>query len=128
MADSTKAIPGTIGWIDLTAPDAEQVRTFYEGIAGWQPAPVDMGGYSDYTMSPPGGGPVAGICHKQGANAALPSQWMIYINVPDLKASLARCRELGGQVLIEPAATGHASRYAVIEDPAGAVCALYQPE
>ena len=103
------------------------MRKFYEAVAGWKASPVDMGGYSDYTMSAAGGGPVSGICHKRGVNAALPPIWMIYIAVADLEASIASCRALGGKVVIEPQSAGHGFRYAVIQDPAGAVCALYQP-
>jgi predicted enzyme related to lactoylglutathione lyase len=117
-----------IGWIDLTVPDAEKIRDFYRAVAGWRSDPVDMGGYSDYTMRPTAGGdPVSGICHKQGVNAQLPPVWMIYIAVADLEASAARCRELGGKVLIDPQSPGHGFRYALIQDPAGAICALYQP-
>jgi len=117
---------GTIGWMDLTVPNAEKVRDFYATVAGWKPAPVEMGGYSDYTMSPPGSKkPVAGVCHKRGVNAALPSSWIIYIIVPNLTTSLRKCRKLGGKVLVGPKSMG-ASRYAVIRDPAGAVCGLYQ--
>ena len=86
-----------------------------------------MGGYSDYCMSPPpGGGPVAGVCHKRAGNAKLPSVWMIYITVADLDTAMQSCRELGGKVLIEPNHMGPQGRYCVIEDPAGAVCALFE--
>lgn len=127
MPESKKLRPGTIGWVDLTVPEAEVVRRFYEVVTGWKAGTVDMGGYSDYTTSPPdGGAPVAGVCHRRGANAALPSVWMIYITVSDLKASLEQCRRLGGKVLVEHNSMGGGSRYAIIEDPAGAVCALFQ--
>ena len=128
MSDSPQAQPGSIGWIDLTVRDAETIRDFYGAVAGWRHDPVDMGGYSDYAMRPAaGGGPVSGICHQRGVNAALPPVWIVYITVADLEASLRNCRELGGKVLTEPNDMGHGSRYAVIQDPAGAVCALYQP-
>ena len=46
---------GTIGWLDLTIPDAEAGREFYEAVCGWTSAPIDMGGYNDYAMVAPGG-------------------------------------------------------------------------
>ncbi len=119
--------PGSIGWVDLTVDDAEGVRDFYRAVVGWSASPVDMGGYSDFMMETPGEGQaVAGICHKRGTNADLPSRWMIYIVVEDLDASLARAAELGGKTLVGPKSMG-SSRYAVLEDPGGSVCALYQP-
>jgi predicted enzyme related to lactoylglutathione lyase len=85
-----------------------------------------MGDYSDYTMSPPGSDrPVSGVCHARGDNAGLPAQWLIYIVVADLDASIARCLERGGKVVAGPRSMGQA-RFCVIQDPAGAVSALYQ--
>lgn len=119
--------PGSVSWFDLTVPNADEVRDFYSAVAGWTPAPVDMGGYNDYCMMPPGAAaPAGGICHRRGENANLPSQWLIYITVLDLGASLAACAQRGGRVLTPERDMGGA-RMAVIQDPAGAVAALYQP-
>lgn len=125
MPDQTRPQVGSIGWMDLTVENAERVRKFYQFVTGWTPDPVDMGGYNDYVMCDEAGTPVSGVCHKRGVNAALPSVWLVYITVADLDESLEQCRELGGKVLSEPASGGQ-GRYAVIEDPAGAVCALFE--
>lgn len=126
MSDAPKPAVGTIGWKDLTVTNAEGVRDFYMGVAGWTAEPIDMGGYDDYVMMPPGGGdPIGGICHKRGGNADIPSQWLLYIVVADLEAALQRVRELGGEVLREPKGAG-GGRFCVVKDPAGAVCGLYQ--
>jgi predicted enzyme related to lactoylglutathione lyase len=88
--------------------------------------PVDMGDYIDFTMTPPGTKEaVAGVCHARGANADLPAQWLIYIAVEDLDQSLAACADLGGEILVPPRQMGE-DRFGVIQDPAGAVCALYE--
>lgn len=125
MTDQTPK-PGTVGWIDLTVPDAERLRDFYADVAGWVPSPVEMGGYADFTMAPPGGQPVAGVCHQRGSNADLPAQWLIYVAVADLDVSLRRAAELGGRVVAGPRNMGGQGRYAVVEDPAGAVAAFWQ--
>ena len=126
MSDEKPAV-GTIGWHDLTVPAADEVRDFYAEVVGWKWSPVDMGGYSDYTVLTPGtGDAVGGVCHAQGTNAGLPPQWLMYIIVADIDASIASTKRLGGSVIAGPKNMG-ASRYCVIKDPAGAVCALYQP-
>ena len=118
---------GAIGWIDLTIDDAERVKDFYERVVGWQASPVDMGGYSDYSMNRPGDGEASsGICHARGSNADQPPQWMLYITVADLEQSLKRCAELGGKQVTEIKSMGDMGRFCVIRDPAGAVCALWQ--
>ncbi|MHC4429800.1 MAG: VOC family protein, partial [Planctomycetota bacterium] len=78
----------------------------------------------DFCVKPPGGDAVAGICHARGPNADLPAQWMLYITVEDLDESVRRCESLGGKVLVAPKDMG-GQRYCVIQDPAGAVAALY---
>ena len=116
---------GAISWVDLTVPNADSNRKFYETVAGWTSSPVDMGGYNDFSMNRSDGETVAGICHAKGENAHLPPQWLIYITVADLNASVEACKRLGGK-LISPARELGNGHVAVIQDPAGAVAALYQ--
>ena len=117
---------GTIAWRDLTVEDAGTLRSFYEAVVGWRTEPVDMGGYSDYSMVAPGTEEtVAGICHARGSNAGMPAQWLLYIAVEDVEASAAKCVELGGTVVDGPRPLS-GGRFCVIRDPAGAVCALHE--
>lgn len=119
--------PGAINWIDLTVPDAERVRDFYQQVVGWKITPVGMGSYEDYAVGPDGGGKnVAGICHSRGVNEGIPPVWLIYITVENLETSVKRVVELGGRIIRQPVNIGSNARYAVIQDPAGAVCALFE--
>ena len=94
---------------------------------GWKSEPVDMGGYSDFTMIAPGSGDgVAGICHARGSNADVPPQWLLYFVVEDVERSARTCTERGGELLVGPRPLS-GGRFCVIKDPAGAVCALYCP-
>lgn len=118
---------GSIGWCDLTVSNAAEIRDFYRAVAGWGVEECDMGGYSDYTMTiPTSGKAVSGVCWSRGPNAGLPPVWLIYVTVADLDASIAAVLERGGKLLAGPNGMG-AARYCVIEDPAGAKLALYQP-
>ena len=122
-----KADTGKIGWIDITVDDAGGLRDFYAKVVGWNPEDVSMGEYSDFNMTMPGSGePAAGICHARGGNAELPSCWLIYIVVNDVAGSARICADNGGKVLMQPKSMGGGS-FCVIEDPSGAVAALYQP-
>ena len=126
-----KHAPGTIHWHDLTVDDADRVRDFYAKVVGWTVEPVDMGGYADYAMKTPakkgaGSEMAAGICWRRGVNADLPPQWLVYVNVADLRAALVSCLELGGEIVTGPRDLA-GGRFAVIRDPAGAVCGLFQP-
>ena len=118
---------GSIGWCDLTVPDASNIRDFYTSVCGWSATDVSMGDYADYAMTSPGGQMVAGICHKRGVNADLPSQWLMYVTVADLAASLEQVQTRGGKILRAATPMGAYGTLAVIQDPAGAVIALLQP-
>lgn len=132
-ASSTPAEPdwsalGTIGWFDLTVPDADVIRDFYADVVGWRTEPVDMGGYSDWNMTDKAGMPRAGVCWQRGPNSTLPAVWLAYVNVRDLDLALERALERGGEAIKGPTNMGGSGRYAVIRDPAGAVLGLFEPK
>jgi predicted enzyme related to lactoylglutathione lyase len=116
---------GTIAWHDLTVTDAPGIRDFYTSVVGWQPEPLSMGEHDDFVMKSPAGDWVAGVCHARGENADLPPQWLVYIVVDDLVASLRRCTAEGGTKISAIKGSGPGA-YCVTRDPAGAVLALMQ--
>ena len=128
MKEEDKLERGSIIWADLTIPNAEEVKTFYSNVIGWKPEPVSMGKYNDFSMnSPDSGRTITGICHSRGVNADLPPQWLIYFTVNDVDESAESCRKSGGKVIAGPRDMGKYGRYCVIQDPAGAVAALFSP-
>ena len=128
MSESNEPVVGGITWVDLTVEDATTTKDFYREVVGWTVTDVEMGGYNDYCVNEPQTGKtVAGICHARGANRALPAAWLVYINVDDLDKSLAKCIELGGELVSQTRDYGGMGRYCVIRDPAGAVAALFEP-
>lgn len=117
---------GAITWTDLTVPEAEELAGFYADVVGWTSDPTSMGDYDDYTMVRPHDGEgVAGVCHARGTNSGIPAQWLLYVTVDDLDTSLKRCDALGGDIVRVPASLA-GGRFAIIQDPAGAVMALFE--
>lgn len=118
---------GSIVWCDLTVPNAESVKDFYSSVVGWKANPISMGDYNDFTMQSPGtSNDVVGICHARGDNADIPSQWMPYFKIENLDQSLQDVERLGGKAISSMKHYGSVSRYIIIEDPAGAVCVLFE--
>ena len=118
--------PGQILWRDLTVPEAPAIRDFYRSVIGWDYSDHPMGDYDDYNMLQAETGEViTGVIHKRGVNAAIPSVWMLYVGVADVGESMRVCEEQGGRVLVRPSADV-AYRYAIIEDPAGAIIGIMQ--
>ncbi|NNF13599.1 MAG: VOC family protein [Gemmatimonadetes bacterium] len=126
-SDDTKPV-GRISWLDLTVPDAEAARDFYEEVVGWSARDVQMedaeGSYFDYAFSTSDGTSVAGVCHARGVNRDLPATWMIYLPVGDLVASLDRVAERSGEVIHTKLGGDGEHSYAVVRDPAGAYVGL----
>ncbi len=126
MPKKKKPAVGTITWRDVTLADATKASAFYTAVVGWKAEPFDMGGYNDYVMKlPKSGKTIAGVCTARGVNAKQPPQWMMYITVADLTASLRACRKHGGKVVTKTRDMG-IGRFAVVQDPGGAVCALFE--
>jgi predicted enzyme related to lactoylglutathione lyase len=105
------------------------VEEFYSKVVGWKSVPVSLDDYNDFNMNSPESGKTnAGICHNRGGNSELPPQWLVYITVEKADEGATLCKENGGKVLVGPKDLSGYGRYCVIEDPAGAVCALFEPK
>lgn len=128
MSSKREWSQGEILWQDLTVSNAAEIRDFYQAVIGWEVNPESMGDYEDYHMvSSSTGENIAGICHARGINSDLPPVWLIYILVDNVDKCAMLCEENGGEVIVGPRRMG-ATMFCVIRDPAGAICALYQPQ
>jgi predicted enzyme related to lactoylglutathione lyase len=117
---------GDMAWLDLTVPNASQVKDFYQEVIGWKSEACSMGDYEDYTMlNAITGDATAGVCHTTGVNAGLPPVWIPYFLVADIEQSVSAVKSKGGTLLTDIKSMGN-DKYVMIKDPAGAICSLYQ--
>jgi len=117
---------GSAGWIDLTVENPSELKDFYSQVIGFEPEDVSMGDYNDFNMnSPTTGDAQVGICHSRAGNLGIPPVWMVYFHVQNMDKSIAKLKELGGQVIGEVKSMGK-DKYAFIKDPQGIACALYE--
>ncbi len=114
-------------WIDLTVENAEEVRDFYAEVIGWKSEPVRMDDYNDYVMKVDAE-PITGICHARGMNADLPPVWIPYFQVKSLEKSLQSCLNQGGVIITQIKSFGEKNRYAIIQDPSGAFCGIWEED
>jgi predicted enzyme related to lactoylglutathione lyase len=121
--------PGTFSWTDLSTTDQEGAKAFYGELLGWQAEDVPVGEGITYTMMSIDGKNVAAVSPLRAdqREQGIPPFWMSYVTVDDADAVAARVGELGGTVLAEPFDVLEAGRMAVLQDPQGAVFAIWQP-
>jgi len=116
--------PGTFAWRELITPNPASVADFYRDVFGWTSDTMDMGGspYHLWKLSPDAPG-IAGAMPPQ--MGGVPPFWLDYLRVEDVEASLAVAVTHGAEPL-SPVIDAPVGRFALIQDPAGAVLALFQ--
>lgn len=119
--------PGALAWNELTTHDPNRAKSFYGRVFGWG-AQDNADGAVTYTMFTMNNQPVGGMMPMSGeaASAELPALWMVYFAVEDCDATARRADELGGAVAV-PAADNTQGRFAVLNDPQGAVFCVITP-
>jgi len=128
MPTLTTHAPGTFSWIELAAHDADAAKRFYTEMFGWEASDNPISDNEVYTIYRLGGqdaGASYSMMQDQKA-MGMPSNWTSYVAVEDADATAARARELGGTVMAGPFDVMEHGRMAVIQDPTGAVFAIWQ--
>ena len=128
MPTLTTHAPGTFSWIELAATDADAARRFYTEMFGWEATDTPISDDEVYTIYRIGGQDVGAsyAMMQDQREMGMPSNWVSYVAVEDADATAARARELGGTVMAEPFDVMEHGRMAVIQDPTGAVFAIWQ--
>ena len=121
--------PGTFCWADLGTPDAAAATRFYTGLFGWKYEDMPMGEGVSYTMFEVAGNWVAALYQQESQQQAqgIPPHWLSYVSVESADRMAERGRGLGGTVLMDPFDVFEVGRMAIIQDPTGAVVALWEP-
>lgn len=121
--------PGRFCWADLGTTDTAAAKRFYTGLFGWTFEDRPMGDGMYYTMLLLQGKSVAALYQQdpQQQSMGIPPNWLSYISVESADASAERTRALGGTVLMDPFDVLEVGRMAMIQDPTGAVVALWEP-
>ncbi|MGH2953641.1 MAG: VOC family protein [Solirubrobacterales bacterium] len=125
MGERTSHTPGTISWADLATTDADGAKAFYGGLFDWELEDLPVPDAPPYTMARIEGKSVAAL-YQRGAEVPGPPAWLSYVTVEDADATASRAGELGATTISEPFDVLEAGRMAVLQDPTGAVFAIWQ--
>jgi uncharacterized protein len=122
MGERTQYTPGTFSWADLNTTDQAGAKAFYGELFGWTTSPMDVGEMEYLVIENAAGHSNGGIRPPMPPGA--PAFWLVYFVTDDIEAAVAKVTALGGAVLGPPTDIGIA-RIGVVQDPQGAVFALY---
>ncbi|MCC6236062.1 MAG: VOC family protein [Dehalococcoidia bacterium] len=113
--------PGAVTWTELMTSDAAAAQAFFERVLGVEAQPLDMEGTA-YTILRAGDAQneASGLMGKTEEMASMPNVWAVYFEVEDTDASAAKASELGATILEQPTDIPP-GRFAIIQDPQGAV-------
>jgi hypothetical protein len=130
MPTVTTHAPGTFCWLDLGAHDLGVAREFYTRLFGWETVenrygPDEGDVYVMFTLR----GRDVGAAYAMDPNQAMmgiASAWLCYVAVESADAGAARARELGASLMADPFDVMEVGRMALVQDPGGALFALWQ--
>jgi len=127
MTEMTAYRHATFCWADLATTDAEGAKAFYTGLFGWEAVDMPTAAGLPYTMLTKDGKQVCAL-YAMGPDAGpTPAHWRCYVKVDDVDAAAVAVTGNGGSVLLPPMDVMDAGRMAIMQDPAGAVLGLWQP-
>ena len=129
MGKRTHYEPGIFCWTDLATTDAAGAKDFYAGLFGWEAEDAPVGDSATYTMLNLDGDYIGGLYEMpvDQREQGVPPYWLSHVSVESADDTVARARDLGGEVLASPFDVFDSGRMAIIQDPVGAVFSAWQP-
>jgi uncharacterized protein len=114
-------MPNPFAHIELTTDNLKAAQKFYGKVFAWKLS--DMPGMS-YTMIDVGGGTGGGMQSKPMPEA--PTGWMPYVQVDDVKATIAKATKAGATAMLPYQEIGEMGAIGVFSDPNGAMIGVWE--
>jgi predicted enzyme related to lactoylglutathione lyase len=108
--------------IELNTTDVGKAQKFYKGLFDWNYKPMPAMEYVGIDVGQGTGGgmqklPMPGV----------PPHWLPYVEVADVKKTIAKAKKLGATIMLEFMALGEMGSIGVFADPAGAPIGVWAP-
>ena len=110
--------------VELATTDLAKAKDFYAKLFDWE---LDDSRMEDYTMIGVGE-------HEYGVGGGMmkapmpgmPSAWLAYVAVDDIKTATEKARSLGATIIKDVTPVGNFGALSIIQDPTGAVLGLWK--
>ena len=130
MPEVTSHPQGTPSWAELSTTDDQAAAAFYGELFGWVDDPQEMGPNMLYHMQKLKGLEAAAI-YQQGEEEkgqGVPPHWNTYFTVDDVDQIATKAGQSGATIIFGPMDVFDAGRMAYLQDPQGAMFAVWQPK
>lgn len=111
-------------WFEIAGGDMEALSDFYGSVFGWK---VDADNPKRYGMVDTGAeGGIPGGMYAAGTQFDAGRYLTVYVDVPDLTATIEHAERLGARVVVPPEEIGGGATVALVDDPEGHRLGLIQ--
>lgn len=115
--------------IELTTNDVKAAKAFYRRLFDWKLADTKLGPGMTYVMvDTKAGKGAAGGGMQSPMMPGAPTGWMPYVEVADVKKSVAKAEKLGAKVYVPYQPIPGMGAMGVFADPTGAVIGVWARE
>jgi uncharacterized protein len=111
---------GAFSWCELMTTNLKEAEAFYVKLFGWTVTDGPVEGM-EYRVMSAGGQAIGGMMAIPSDMQPMPPHWGTTVTVEDLDVTTKMAEDLGGKVLMQPQAIPTVGRFAIIQDPQGAV-------
>jgi hypothetical protein len=114
-------MPNPFVHIELNTDDVAKAKKFYKGLFKWKLGAMGPG----YTGIDVGKGGTGGGMQKKPM-AAAPTMWLPYVEVDDVKKTVAKAKKLGAMIHVDYMEVGGMGALGVFTDPTGASIGVWE--
>jgi predicted enzyme related to lactoylglutathione lyase len=109
-------------WLELWAKDAAKMAEFYRPLGAYTVTRHEESGDRPELHLVAGGFPRAGVLEIKRAD--VPSTWLPYVRVKDLRQTVSAVEHAGGRIIVPPSPDIRNGKVALFLDPLGAAVAV----
>lgn len=110
--------------VELNTTDVDKAKSFYSQLFDWKMEDMQMGPSGTYTVIKVGEGTGGGLL--KNPMPGVPSFWLAYVLVDDIKAATKKAESLGAKIVKDSIEVPDMGWLSIIQDPTGAALGLWQ--
>ncbi len=115
-------------WENLVTTNIDVAKTFYQRLFGWKATDIPAGEQGTHCFFSLDGKDICSVSEIAEAQRQQYSpQWVPYISVENTEEFMTKAQSAGGHVLAPISPVLEAGEAAVIQDPTGAILAIWHP-